>query len=303
MNTIQIFSDETYSSERSFQIISTIWGNPIDYKDFSKKVKQIIENYSIGDDYKGIHANKINSKNWHILGVVARSVLETLSDFILHQKLNAQVTLISRDRFEGNAGYLKSILRAELENRDSFLGKRFISLDDKDLPALYHRLDQLFVYLYYRDKFGNDGDQFEFYPDSTGKILNYEKTKFPITGNIVIDYPMNFYRIIAIVGDSFSKILQMEGWPIKKQTLSRFQPLKWISNYLIQNCDILSNFFLCLIRSKMGMTDPKYSLKAQALDEHFALNTSLSHILPSFVFDGVDVECVNDDLFGTIDFN
>lgn len=302
--TVQIYSDDTSCNERTFQIIASIWGTPENCKNYSQEVDTIIKgNNKLGTDFKGLHSYKLNDKNWSTLGVKFEKVIEKLFEYVDNYKLDLKITLVSNYRFESNAGYLKNLIKAQLENRSSVIGKQFQSLEDKDLPALYHRIDQLFVYLLYRDRFGEEGDEFEFYPDSTGKILSYNEKKFPVSGNLPVEWPLKFYELVLVLGNSLAKVINLTGWPVKKQELIKFKPLKWTESYLIQSCDILANFTLNHLRFQVGLTDKKYKLKSEALLKHFLLDEHDEDIKKTFSINssGDDVICTDQGLLVTID--
>jgi len=304
MKTIQIFTDDTRDDKQTFQVISAIWGQPENFKAYSDEVENIIKNNTrLGADFKGLHSYNLNDSNWSTLGVTFEQVLNKLFEYVSDGKLNLQLTLVSRNRYDSNAGYLKNLIKVQLEDRNSVIGKQFASLADTDLPALYHRIDQLFIYLLYRDKFGDNGDQFEFFPDSTGKILNYHDKEFPMSGNLPIICDLGFFELIKILGNSLAKVITLTGWPVKQQELIKFEPQKWSANYLIQSCDILANFFFNYLRFNLGRTDKKYELKASALTKHFLLDDLLPEIKKSFSLDTTtnDIICIDQNLLVTID--
>lgn len=304
MKNIQIYTDDTRGVKQTFQVIATIWGEPANCKLYSDSVEAIIKsNTRLGADFKGLHSYNLNADNWTTLGTTFQQVLEKLFEFVSDGKLNIQITLVSQNRYDANAGYLKNLIKVQLEDRTSVIGQQFKSLADTDLPALYHRIDQLFVYLLYRDKLGDDGDEFEFYPDSTGKILNYHDKEFPVSGNLPIVWNLEFFELIRILGNSLAKSINATNWPIKKQELIKFEPQKWSSNYLTQSCDILSNFFFNYLRYQVGLKDKKYELKTNALTKHFLLDELLPEIKKSFILDTEtnDVICIDQQLLVTID--
>jgi hypothetical protein len=304
MKTIQIYTDDTRDDKQTFQVISSIWGLPDNCKSYSDEVKIIIKsNTRLGTDFKGLHSYNLNDSNWSTLGITFEQVLNKLFEYVTTGKLNIQLTLVSRNRYDSNAGYLKNLLKIQLEDRNTVIGKQFKSLADGDLPALYHRIDQLFIYLLYRDKFGGDGDQFEFYPDSTGKILNYHDKEFPMSGNLPIIWDLEFFELIRILGNSLAKVITLTGWPVKQQELIKFEPQKCSANYLTQSCDILANFFFNYLRFNLGRTDKKYELKAAALKKHFLLDELLHEIIKTFSLDSTsnDVICIDQNLLVTID--
>ena len=304
MKTIQIYTDDTRDDKQTFQVIASIWGLPENCKSYSDSVDAIIKsNTRLGADFKGLHSYNLSDSNWSTLGVTFQQVLEKHFEFVTTDKLNIQLTLVSKNRYDANAGYLKNLIKVQLENRNSVIGQQFKSLADTDLPALYHRIDQLFVYLLYRDKFGDDGDQFEFYPDSTGKILNYQDKEFPVSGNLPIIWNLEFFELIKILGNSLAKTITLTGWPVKRQELVKFEPQKWSSNYITQSCDILANFFFNYLRYNLGRIEKKYELKANALTKHFLLDDLLPEIKKSFALDTStnDIICVDQNILVTID--
>jgi len=216
MKTIQIFTDDTRDDTQTCQVISAIWGQPDNCKAYSDKVETIIKsNTRLETDFKGLHSYNLSDSNWSTLGVTFEQVLNKLFKYVSAGKLNLQLTLVSRNRYDSNAGYLKNLIKVQLEDRNSVIGKQFASLADTNLPALYHRIDQLFIYLLYRDKFGDDGDQFEFFPDSTGKIVNYHDKEFPMSGNLQIIWDLGFFELIKILGNSLAKVFTLTGMPVK----------------------------------------------------------------------------------------
>jgi len=304
MKTIQVYTDDTRDDKQTFQVISSIWGEPKICKAYSDEVDAIIKsNTRLGTDFKGLHSYNLSDKNWLTLGVTFKQVLNKLFEYVSNGKLNLQLTLVSSNRYDANAGYLKNLIKVQLEDRTSVIGKQFKSLADTDLPAFYHRIDQLFVYLLYRDKFGDNGDQFEFYPDSTGKILNYYDKEFPMSGNLPIIWDLEFFELIKILGNSLAKVITLTGWPVKQQELIKFEPQKWSANYLTQSCDILANFFFNYLRFNLGKTDKKYELKASALTKHFLLDELLPEIKKSFSLDTTtnEIKCIDQNLLVTID--
>ncbi len=107
-----------------------------------------------------------------------------------------------------------------MNKEDSILKKIFINIDECDFPAIYQRVDQLMIYWRYRVKFGDKGDEFNFFPDATGKILNYKETTFKVEGHIFAD-ELRFYEIIRLLGNPIPKLidkLKLEGWPQIKQS-------------------------------------------------------------------------------------
>ncbi|MDD2196048.1 MAG: hypothetical protein PHE03_05170 [Bacteroidales bacterium] len=137
MKTIQIYTDDTRDDKQTFQIISTIWGQPVNCKEYSDEVETIIiSNTRLGADFKGLHSYSLSDRNWSILGMTFKQVLNKLFEYVSVGKLNLQLTLVSKYKYDSNVGYLKNLIKVQLEDRNSAIGKLFQSLSDSDLPAL-----------------------------------------------------------------------------------------------------------------------------------------------------------------------
>jgi hypothetical protein len=284
MATIDIYSDDTRCNKNTFRINVAVWGIPEVYALYKSEVQTIIDaNLSIlGKDFKGFHSYNLNDKNWTTVGKVYNQVLENFIRHVRLGDLHFLIRLESEDIYEANAGYLKNVAKINMEKRESDFGRIFKSLAKNDLPAFYHRADQLFIYLRYRDKFGNDGDEFRLYPDSIGKILRYDGIEFEVSGDIFKDYPLDFYDLIRIWGNSLAKTIKAEGWPTKDQQLVKFQPLKSTEDVIIQTCDIVANFFFNFLRFQVGIADPKVKLKSDAISKFIDFSEHSEAVKSSF---------------------
>lgn len=295
---IQIYTDETMCNRNTFKIYVVIWGQPIYCLLYKEEIERIIDNNRtiLGRDFKGFHAHRLNVKNWSSFGRVYLKVLEKVSDYLYSEKLRMLISLESREKYDANAGFLKEQIRKLLEDREGDIGKIFKSLKDRDLPALYHRIDQLIVYYKYKDKMGDDGSIFEFFPDSSGKILSYEDKKFRVSGNLPFEYPLNFYELVRILGDVIARTLLPPDWSVKHQKLANFQPLKWFNDYIIQTCDIVSNFYYNFLRYRVGINESKCRLKSDALLKFLPFDEHLPEIRKNFATNDGEVVCINKEL-------
>ncbi|MFH0734893.1 MAG: hypothetical protein V1773_10735 [bacterium] len=307
MKKIELYLDETKGHQMSFRISVPIWGSSINCNAYKNEIKTIVDSSTIlGNDFKGFHAYNLSDSNWHTIGKVYISVINKFKEYVLDNKLNFMIRIEAKEVYEKNGGYLKAIAKKGLQERDSELGKIFTSLKDKDIPALYHRIDQLIIYLKYRDKFGGEDAEFDFYPDSEGKILKYENKQFTVQGNHFVDYPLDFYDIIKIWGNSLTKVI-LElipncNWPNINQKLNKFEPKKSTDDFIIQTCDIISNFFFCYINDVIGINNDKNKLKGKAINDLIPLSEFQNLIQDSFK-KGLEDEviCTNQDLKALIE--
>lgn len=305
MATIQVYLDETKCNKNTFQVDVLICGSSNQCEHYEEQIRQIVEeNVGIlGKDFKAFHAKNLNEKNWHTIGNVFLKVIDKLFEFARTGTLKILVCLEAKEKYQANIAILKNLIKSQLENKNSPVGSIFKTFEKEDLPAFYHRIDQLMIYLMYRDKLGKAGDQFEFYPDATGKILQYRDKEFRVAGRVFTGY-LEFYDLIVILANLSTKIpeaLQLKGWPQYDQKLIKFQPLKDQESYLIQACDIISNFFYNFLRYQVGLIDKKSKLKSDALTTRRNLSHLISTIGTHFDIKDQDVICVNSDLRATVE--
>ncbi|RPI04651.1 MAG: hypothetical protein EHM64_09260 [Ignavibacteriae bacterium] len=304
MATIEIYTDDTKCNRNTFRIIVVIWGEKENCDSYKKDIQYLVNaNIKVlGKDFKGFHSYNLNEKNWKTVGKAYEQVLDYFIESVKNKKLHFFIRLESEDVYNANAGYLKNLAKVNLEKRESDFGKIFKKLSDKDLPAFYHRADQLFIFLRYRDKFGSSENNFILYPDSSGKILRYDGTTFEVSGDIFKEYPIEFYDLIKIWCNSLTKIIKAEEWPSGEQRLDKFCPLKSSGDYIIQTCDIISNFFFNFLRNQVGILDPKAVLKTNALCKIIDFSQHSGIIKSSFIKKEDEVICSVKGLKVYIDF-
>jgi hypothetical protein len=94
------------------------------------------------------------------------------------------------------------------------------------------------------------------------------------------------------------ELLDQLGWDPKpaNQKLVRFEPLKDEDSYLIQTADIVSNFFLNLIRSIVGDNSKTTQLKAKELLKLGVFTDILDEIKKNFKLQNGKCVCINDEL-------
>lgn len=231
-------------------------------------------------------------------------MLDILQDSIIKNEIQAQLLLIGSEKDKSNTGLLKRIVETELNLEGSKFNIAFKGLEKNDYPALFHRLDHLFLYLRYRDRIAPDGTNFELYPDSSGKILRYKGKKFFVQGKYTAGF-LDFYRLVNIIGNliaySISE-LKIPGWPTSIQNISKYEPIKSTESYIIQLCDVLCNFFYCFLRYEVGLKDEMYRQKSNALISRFRLD-NFKELHEKFEERNGDVFCRDLNCSYTINFD
>lgn len=309
---VDIYLDETKGFNNSFQINTAIYGDSENCKNFKKAIEEIVQdNKSILKIFNGFHASKLDENQWNTRGQVYIKVLKKMQEFITDKKINILLSLESKEKRENNSNFLKNEFKKGLAQKDSSLSKIYSYLEEKDYPAIYERLDQLNVYFLHRDKFGKSDEEFNFFPDSSGKIMRYKNKSFQLKGSIGDTNPIMFFDIVKITANASSKILSsLNGWSKSKgQKIIKFEPLKDEENYVIQCCDIVSNFFFNFLRTQVGIHEPIYQLKSDAFLDIFEID--LEKVYSNFKSkefvdkDGKtfkDVICINHEMYDTITF-
>lgn len=309
MSIVRIYADEAYCNKRTFRIITLIWGSRGYVEQLESAIAAVVQNNRtvLGPNFKEFHAQKLTRKNWATLSPVYEAVLAELFERMHFRQVGLQTVILSEDRFNGNAGWLTEAVRKKLEDRTSDLGKQFQSFGEEDLPAVYYRVNQLFPIFRYREFLAAPGDHLEYFPDSTGKVLNYVNTNFPMSGTLPFSLPLNYLEIIRMFGDAYLKSfgvmvkeLGLGKWPTSIQHLVKFQPTDSAHSYLIQLCDIVSNFIFSFIRHCCGLPDAKYQLKSTVLKKYIQMEEVEPAIKASFSIEGTDVICTAPDLWVNI---
>lgn len=305
MKTIQIYSDETKSANKSFMIYSMIYGSPPQIDILNKRLKSVIhpEN-SIDSDFKGLHAYNLNEKNWHKTGKKYENSLDILENSIINNEIGIKISIIGIEKYNQNVGALREILKKQLLEEGSPFQRAFKNLNLNDHPALYYRLDHLLLFFIYRDRIASSETNFELYPDSSGKILSYKNRKFLVTGKYTSGF-VDFYSLVKLIGNliaqSISK-LNISGWSHTNQMITKYEPLKSSDSYIIQACDMLANFLYCHLRHKVGIGKTIYELKSNALMNRFGLK-HIDNIIKNFDKRNGDVYCNDSRTAITIDFD
>lgn len=277
---VDIYLDETKGFNESFQIDTAIYGDSSNCESFKKAMNEIVQdNKSILKIFNGFHAHELNEKQWKTRGQVYIKVLRKLKEFIDEKKINVLIFIESKEKKANNAIVLKNEFKKGLVQKDSSLSKIYSHLEENDYRAIYERVDQLYIYLLHRDKFGENNEKFNFYPGSSGKILHYKDKSFPLKVSNCDTHPIRFFDIVKITANALSKTLSsLNGWSkSKEQKIINFEPLKDKDNYIIQCCDIVSNFFLNFLRIQLGIHDPIYQLKSDAFSDIFEIDLEKVH--------------------------
>jgi hypothetical protein len=303
---IQIYSDDTKGDNNNFMITTTIWGSSVNCRFFEKEIENLVlDNIRIlGKDFKGFHANKLNARNWKSLSMPYQKLLNKLVDFIKSDYLRLMIFMESKEKYNSNSAFLEETLKKYLLDRDNPFGKMFKYISEKDLIAIYKRADVFYNYFLHRDIFGGPNQYFEYYPDSSGKILKYRSEKRFVESSGLssgIQLLMSFYDIVRLIGNNFAKALNEMGWkkPVG-QELVKFEPLRDEDSFIIQSADIISNIFFNLIKFLIGVKGPnlrtieekaKLLLSYNILDENI-----LNNIKKSFKLHNEKCICSDSDL-------
>ena len=307
MSNIQLNTDETRAEKEAFYITTTIWGQPKDCRDYEKAIAEIISinKKLLGKDFKIFHANKLNNKNWAKLSIPYIQVINKLFSFIKTDALKILIFIESNKKYSSNTVFLKETLQSHLLDRRSRFGQIYKYLKEKDLIPFYFRAGNIYNYLRNRDIFGGAYQDFEYYPDSSGKILQYKHRKCFIESPNFPGVPIleNYFDAIRMITNGLANAINKvavspDSSQWKKpvgQKLVVFEPMADDDSYLIQTADIISNLFLNLIKYLIGMRADIMRKKALVLLGFDAFRRNKKNIEKEFLIRNGNSECKNKD--------
>jgi hypothetical protein len=273
MDKIQIYTDETFGDNNNYFITSSVFGSSSDCSDFQSAILDIRnKNLKVlGSDFKGFHASKLGVKNWSKISPIFTQVIETLKQFIVDSRLGLLVHLESKAVYEKNSTYIENFLKTNVLNKDGLLGENFQHISETDLIAIYRRAPKIYNYLLHREKFGKESQEFEYFPDSSGKILNYKNLAFKLqttskseSPGVTAEFP--FYDIIKITTNGLVRGFIKTGWnTYPYQHMSLFEPIPDEQSYVLQAADMISNLVYNLVKKASGSSDDLVVKKASLL--------------------------------------
>jgi len=308
MKRINIYSDDTIEENKNFIISTFLWGEPAACRDYEKSIKAIVE-YNINrkilnKNFRGFHAKTLNHSNWTRLSRPYCEVLSKLYSYLKHKYLFLLIYLESKKKYESNSQIIENSLKEHLRNRKSHLGVLYQYIDDRDLKVIYKSAFKMYHYFLHRGKFGGPNTEFKYFPDASGKVLDYKNKKFFIEAPGKGQVYMDFIKIISLLVDTLAitinkpKFLNQLDWKQRphNQRLDRFEPTKDEDSFLIQTTDIISNFFLNLIRYEVGYKSKTVELKAKELLKLNMFDNILDKIKMNFKLLNDKCVCNNDEL-------
>ena len=307
MAKIELYLDESKGHQNSFVIHAIIWGAPHICSNYKNDIQGIVNKSSkiLGPNFKEFHANRVNGRNWSTIGTIYVDVLKKFKEYIEKSELNLLIRLEAKDVYNNNAGFLKDIAKTSFSDSQHLLSQIFPTMSTSDHPAFYHSIDQLIVFLKYRSRFGSDGDEIDYFPDASGKILQYRATPVTLVGNNSI-LNTSFFDAIKIWGNSLTRmvddLVKDNSWPKVNIRLSKYEPKDSSTDYMIQTCDIISNFSLNYIRFICGVADIDQKLKHNEINKLFNLKKYRSKVKKSFVIQNGELICINNDLKALFEF-
>jgi hypothetical protein len=289
---IRLYIDETKGFKNNFFIHSCVFANPSNCDAFeSDLIKIISDNRPIlGVDFKGFHSNRLSNSNWNKLSPIYEKVIQS----IFNNKLGVHMYLESKNKYDKNSGLLKNWLKTELENETSKVHKAFSNLKQEDYPVLYNRFEMIYIFLIHKDKYGQNCE-FEIYPDSSGKVLDYKTKTIELTSsNNLRSKTFDFYDTFGLLVNAFIDTFDaIKYLPNNNQKVIKYSPTNDSDCFLIQACDIVSNFLFNYIRYHSGIIDKNSKLKADLFSKYFLLIDDDSFMKNNFSVVNNNAFCIN----------
>lgn len=259
-----IFMDESKGYQGSFQIFSIIFGRSSKLIALNDDLDQIMNGYGITGEFKSS-----NTSSKHLR--CANDMLKLIVDYNKDKKTGIIVLLISKDKLLANAGFLQNTYRNMFVNN---VNNKFhytkLGIPLSDAAPLYMRAVHFLPFIYLRDNFGPERAKYNYYPDATGKVLNYEKHTLAIEGKKI-----NYYILLKSLCNAtidFINLHQPPSWPTEKIYLAKFKPIDSRTDRRIQACDMISNYFLNCVRRNCGINMGIVKDKADIFEKHIDIN-------------------------------
>src|SRR6188768_2544265 len=177
-----IYCDETKGSNSSFQILTFIWGETEDCESFQKEVTDEINRSPHLFTSQTFHTSKVRHNNWTKAIWRYRWLLIKFRDYVRDEKLQVFSHFESKDTINRNAKYLYGLLDRSINNTEHLMSNIFRDIPADKKPVITNRALRLHYFLKFRDRFGIDGETFNFHPDSTGKALKHLEEVYPVHG-------------------------------------------------------------------------------------------------------------------------
>lgn len=292
---IRLYIDEVKGYENSFFIHTCIYASPSSCDTFESDMIKLIDSNrnTLGKDFKGFHANKLNQSNWRKIAPIYESVIR----LIVFNSLSVHIYLESKHKHDKNSQVLKNYLKSQLDDKTSTLRKALGNIKSKDFPVIYNRFEMLYIFLIHKNKFGQNCE-FEIYPDSTGKVLDYVNKKIElVSSNKMTKRTVDFYTLFEILANLFIDILdEIKYLPNKNQNVIRYTPTDDSDCSLIQACDIISNYLFNYFKYHSGINDLNSKLKADVFANYFPILNGEDFVKTNFTIVDDNVVCINKNM-------
>lgn len=296
MDRIRLYIDEIIGYKNSFFIHACIFANPDNCDAFEKDMTKLIdENRNVlGKDFKGFHANRLGESNWTKLSPIYEKVIQ----LIFCNSLGVHIYLESKNKHDKNREPIKNWLKSNLESEDKTnkVKRAFNDLKPADFPVLYNRFDMLYIFLIHKDKYGQNCE-FEIYPDSTGKVLDYKNKTVEFVSSNLVRKTFDFYSSFDILANAFIETFdEIKYLPNNNQKVIKFSPQSDSDCFLIQACDIIANFLFHWLNYNSGIIDNKSKLKADLFSKYFPLLEADVFVKNNFALIDNKLSCINHEM-------
>ena len=244
-----------------------------------------------GRELKSSHLN--NSNDYKCVN----DLLDILSQFVTSDRIKVRYMIISQSKLDNNINYLEGLFRNILYNPTSTFYYEKLGLTEKEAIPIIKRGVHFFRFMYLRDRFGSSSDLYNYYPDTTGKVSNYEFNTIKYNGEEVPYF--NFLKHLCnSVIDLMCKH-PLFGWTEVKIHLNEFKPIDSKTDVLIQVCDVLSNLLLNYLRKLTGFKFIEE--KTNAIEEIIDLHEIENDIRNSFKIQNNNIVIDKDDAIYILD--
>jgi hypothetical protein len=261
-----------------------IYGNTPEIDTFEADIESLVQRrvHALGSRFKTFHANKIGANG--SVAEAAEEIFDIFKQYIIDKRIKCLIVFQSNTKRENNTKFLQKIIKEILSSQ--CISMQFPNLQQTDHPALYNRIDQSWGVINFREELCEETETIFFVPDSSGKILHYEKNKQDVVdlrNNTTFQW--DFYKLVQVLLNSVIKCVKdppHPGFPKTDRYIEKYQPLSDVDSRAIQVCDVISNYIFHALKVRAGIGNNVSTYKNNIIEDKLGIKDSIDELFKQF---------------------
>jgi hypothetical protein len=299
--TLLTFSDD--SSENALHIDAFLWGEDRHICSLRSAIEAQIKAFqdAHGEGFLGFHANKVGDSKWATYQPYYDSMLASLKQMLQRNVIGGGLLIQSESALRNRTDVFKETLKSELQKPDSAFSKVLNGIEKEDYPVLYHRYKNLLPFVVLRGSALKSHDYVRYFPDSSGKWLQYADVERPLQASDGTTGNFKFFTINAMLARGLAKTLEGLGVIGSGPEILSFEPRADEQEPILQLCDALANFALATARTIVGIEGDGIVGKVGCLTNCFPQFEAKANLSTVLVESSGKVTSAPDDWFRVVD--